>query len=299
MRWVMVLVGLLGCTSDPGLLVDMRTDYVGGVEFEAIEVSLDDGPFEPVILEHARNDYVDGVRVMRYPQVDTGVRRVQVRLTLGSLVVAERAAVVDVVETSAVTVVLTRSCRGVTCPAGDADATACLGGECVDPACNPETPGSCPAAQCANDGDCPSLGDCSAGRCVEGACLVGDDGSCGPDSFCHPTLGCRTTGSSGCPAYMIEMDGFCIDLFQSGDMTWVDATAYCESRGATLCSPEQWVEACNMAGDTVEGLTEGWEWTSELVTDTSALKHGAGDCTTTSPHQIDDGDYGVRCCANR
>lgn len=295
MRWFSVALfagWMSGCTSAPDLRVDLRTDYVGGVEFETALVSLDGGAFETVQLDHRAN-YVSGVRLIKYDGLDPGTRRVVVRLMLGTIQVAERAAVVSLQETSAVTVVMTRSCWGVSCDPGQ----VCLGGACVDETCNPETPTTC-TDQCSADADCGGGSvDCLAGRCVDGVCLLGDSGSCGSGLFCHPDIGCASVGSASCPPFMQEVDDFCIDVFQSGNMTWIDATAYCEERGASLCNEEEWFAGCN-SGE-LDAIFDDWEWTSVLVSETDALKHGSGDCEATSPHTIDDGDYGVRCCAPR
>ena len=232
MRWWWVAM-LLGCTSQPDLRVDLRTDYVGGIDFETVEVALDDGSFETVQPDH-RSDYLAGVRLITYDGLDMGTHRLVVRLVLGPTSVAERAATVSLRDSSGVAVVITRSCWGIECDPGQ----ACLGFECVDEACNPETPSTC-NPQCASDAECGAALDCQTGRCLDGVCLFGDAGRCGEGLCCHPDFGCMNAGSTRCPPFMEEVGDFCIDVFESGDMTWVQADAYCEARGGFACGDNE------------------------------------------------------------
>jgi hypothetical protein len=300
-----MLVLLAGCEPGPALYVDLRTDLVAGVEFHAVEIALDEG--EPLLVpaERSRAEYLAGVRVAELTELELGPHRVDVRLVRGEQRVAERALLVRVEGAIVVTALITRSCRDVACPedGGDPAATTCEGGRCVVPECTPETPDACPAAQCATAADCSAEQACSAARCEGGVCLVDDAGSCGAGEFCHPAIGCGPSGGGDCPPYMQAVESaegpFCIDVYDSGDMTWVAAMAYCEGRGGSLCTPTQWMAACETSGESVDGLLGGWEWTRELVDADNALKHGSSACDTTSPHSTTDGAYQVRCCLPR
>ena len=292
---VVALAFVSGCQSAPDLIVDMRTDMVCGVEFHSVEVSVD-GAAPTVVWPSPRSDFLDGVRLVDVESLAPGSHQVEVTLRLGSEVVAERSLLVDLVQSRAVTAVFTRSCIDVECPGdrGDATRETCLGGTCVGGACTPETPAFC-TALCTVDSECAATQACSRGLCRDGVCLVEDSGSCGPDLFCHPESGCQPIGASGCPPLTQAGDGFCIDIFQQGSMTWTDASAFCRSRGGDLCSETQWRSACEDPASVLDSATDDWEWTDDVADDVGG-KSGAGGCDARSGHEIFVDSYGVRCC---
>ncbi|MFK8002006.1 MAG: C-type lectin domain-containing protein [Polyangiales bacterium] len=101
---------------------------------------------------------------------------------------------------SAATLVITRNCGNVECPAvgGDAVLRSCYGGRCADPRCTVETPELCPAI-CASDAECSSSG-CRRGRCVDGACFsIPDDASCATGQACRGDGVCVARGRDGGP----------------------------------------------------------------------------------------------------
>lgn len=300
-RGVVALVLLAmsaGCDSPPMLVLDVRTDFVPGVEFHGAQMVVDGMAPEYSAIEGVPAEFLAGAHVGEFTDLELGPHEIRVRLIRGTSIVAERLIVVDLSEPMVVTAVFTRSCAGASCPdGGDPAATECVGGRCVAPACTPETPSACPPAACATAAECAGVQPCSEAICAGGVCLSGDAGGCATGEFCHPDRGCALAGSEGCPPFMASVeDRFCVDVYQSGTATWVDAMAFCEARGGSLCTEDEWVAACQTSIDRVDGLVDDWEWTSLLVDADNALKHGAGDCVTTSPHTITIDEYGVRCC---
>lgn len=295
---VLCVLLALGCESAADLAVDLRTDLVCGAEFRTAQVSIDGGA--PLLVQlDPRDDFRAGVRLIDFPALAPGTHHVEIALRLGPRIVAERSLLVELASSRVVTAVFTRSCVEVTCPGamGDPGRQTCLGGTCVGGACTPETPEHC-APQCASDGDCTAAQACSRAACRDGVCLVEDSGSCGPDLFCHPVTGCQPIGASECPALMQAGDGYCIDVFQQGDMTWTDASAYCAERGGDLCTTAQWQAACHDPAQILDAELEGWEWTND-VADGIAGKSGEGSCDGRSTHEIFIDPFGVRCCVPR
>lgn len=185
------LISIPGCAAPPDLLVVLRTDLAPRAEFDQVVVTMGG---VGVVHEAAPRGYADGVPVMEVQDLDAGVYELTLTVMRGGAAVLSRPVIVDLARSRVVTVVVTRDCRGVSCPApgGDATAAACLGSSCVDVACSEENGASCGDAACASDGDCPVSGaSCATARCSAGACLYEDNGSCGADFFCAPEAGCR------------------------------------------------------------------------------------------------------------
>lgn len=171
-------------TTDFELAVDVLSDLQMGLEVDRIEVRLDgvsvfDGlPERPLAV---------GARVGDL-QVAGGDHELVGRAFFDGELVTERRVLVLVREDRALTIPLTRGCRGVRC---DAVNTTCANSVCVDPQCSPETPEFCtPDTQCAADGECAPAGTCGDVECSRGTCLLVDDGRCGAGFFCAGADGC-------------------------------------------------------------------------------------------------------------
>ncbi|MBX3270695.1 MAG: PD40 domain-containing protein [Sandaracinaceae bacterium] len=177
------------CAPDEHLLVvELRSDLVPGVEIDRVRVLVDGAARAELAL--GRDDALaSGVRVAE-TTLPAGAHDVLAVLERNGSAVLERAVRVEVVRATSVTVLATRDCRGVRCPADDATASACLGGACVRPECTPETPEACPAPACRADADCAPAGACAVGRCAGGACLAVGEDVCGPALYCDPDRGC-------------------------------------------------------------------------------------------------------------
>ena len=176
------------CGSETAsLTVDVRTDFVPGVEFTLTQVELSSGESETRLGLMGEN-WLTGQRFGPFDGLTPGAVNVEATLINGSTIVARRSAVVEVRDRVAATFVFTRDCASVACPRdGDsAAATECLGGQCVDPACLDGTQDECPAP-CEADDACP-MSVCSASRCVDGVCLWEPAFCEGDDLYCVPEL---------------------------------------------------------------------------------------------------------------
>jgi hypothetical protein len=183
-------------TTTYALSVDLRTDLVPGVEFARIVTAVDDG----LTTEHGAGEpaaaYVAGTRVADFGDLGEGDPLVRVELFApdGASLVS-RLSRISLKKDYALTVVVTRSCAGVTCPipAGDPAATTCVAGQCAKPECTPDTPESCPASECESEAQCRTENRCLAPRCDHGVCLFPpNDGLCEEGSSCNPTAACRS-----------------------------------------------------------------------------------------------------------
>lgn len=186
---------LLGACDEDSvtLVVRLRSDMSPGAEITTARVRLEaDDPFERTTPIGAGDDLVEGVAVAEL-DVAPGERRVTVTVENASGEVGRRELLVQVRGAQVVTAVITRDCGDVVCPDGpDPDATECFGGRCVPRDCLPEFDETCPAADCADDGDCPAGPvSCAPGVCLAGACGARpDEALCAPVQRCDVARGC-------------------------------------------------------------------------------------------------------------
>lgn len=206
MRWlarsICVVALAAGCSSsDIELAVDLKTDYVAGVELTSVETTLlppgsAAGATGPVRQTAAflGDNFTSARRVADFGGLAPGGQLVRVRLRdRTGATLASRDTRVDLRSSFVITVVITRDCSEVTCPSatGDPDATECVGGSCVAPTCVPETPGSCPAPQCTTASTCPLRAACAVARCESGSCLYDSTpDACAVREWCSPVAGC-------------------------------------------------------------------------------------------------------------
>ena len=175
------------------LLVTVKTDLVPGREFTAVHTELDRGgavrtldlPATPM------DDFIEGHRVAEIGGLEPGPAAVRVELRdADGRVVLARNASLEVDGTTGLTLVFSRTCQGVVCPApdGDPDATECVGARCVTPEC---TDASCLPSPCSSDGECADRASCTRALCVEGVCLEETrDEVCDDGEHCDPAGGC-------------------------------------------------------------------------------------------------------------
>jgi len=198
---------LLGCTGDSHVVaVDLRTDLVPGVEFDSVRTVVEAGEGSGTFVERIATvdmDFVTGVRIAEL-EVAAGTFRIRVEaLAADGAIVASRPVTITLDGPLGVTVVLGRQCQDVTCPVpdGDPNATACLGGTCVDPACTVENPTACGEPECATAADCPSSPvGCATEECAGTVCLYRPDGAiCSMGEYCDPDVGCRAPGGPALP----------------------------------------------------------------------------------------------------
>ncbi|MCA9607752.1 MAG: hypothetical protein KC619_19220 [Myxococcales bacterium] len=178
---------LIAC--EPGTVsmsVELRTDFVPGIEFVAVETWAEDGPgAHDEVAAFRSDDYATAPR--RVAEIDglapNAERRITVRLLDADRAeVARRTVLVEHVRDRGVTVLLTRSCRDVTCGAGE----SCYAGRCQPEAC--ETVGC--VSECSVDADCLAAA-CASASCVAGACFLEPiAGACPAGTYCDAEDGC-------------------------------------------------------------------------------------------------------------
>ena len=203
LAWALLTLAAVGgassCTTDTAdVYVDLRTDYLPGVEFVFVHLVLTGDARTvdlPVTGAPRGADFATGRRVGEISALPPGRYSMDVELrTSADAVVAARRVILEIRGRTSVTVVIGRSCAGLVCPAvgADARATECSNGRCVVPDCGMAHPEACMGG-CVLDTDCPGpTASCGRPVCADGGeCLVLDDGTCGPAAFCHPDLGCR------------------------------------------------------------------------------------------------------------
>lgn len=178
-----------GC-ADTGhtVWVNLRTDYVPQDEFDEVRVFLSVGDGSEEVLTHLVEplDYVSGQRVVVFEGLAAGDFRIRAQLHAGNTIVGSRTLTFVLAQNTNATLVVTRSCTGVVCPAGDPSATECAGGRCVSPDCSVESPELC-AEGCADNSDCLGAPPCAEGLCTEeGSCVftrcLAPDAGPGPDA---------------------------------------------------------------------------------------------------------------------
>ncbi|HJL14372.1 MAG TPA: hypothetical protein RMH99_01880 [Sandaracinaceae bacterium LLY-WYZ-13_1] len=205
MRSRLVVAALLTCLAscdDPSLrlVVELKTDWVPGVEVEAVTTTLrtDDPAAREVATTRANvatSDLLAGARIAELEDLEPGRYALEARLERPNGETLEiRRILVELRSSAVVTVLATRDCAGIACPgpSDPASATECVDMRCVEPSCTPETPASCPPPTCTRDDDCPAPpASCAVSRCVDGACLdSAREDACGAGTYCDPQAGC-------------------------------------------------------------------------------------------------------------
>lgn len=181
--WPLLLIVAACGSSEYELAVEVVSDLHRGVELDRIELHLDDA----LVFDGLPSGALEfGARVVDL-EVSQGDHIVVARAFLSGQAITERRILIQVTQDQALTVPLTRNCRGVSC--GDAAAT-CANAMCVDTQCSPETPQFCANTQCTSAASCGPAGSCGAVECRGGSCLLVDDGRCGEGMLC--------TGDSVC-----------------------------------------------------------------------------------------------------
>ena len=142
-------------------------------------------------------DWRTGTRVAHFHGLKKGKRyRLHVSLYLGNKEVISRPVSTLLHDDRITTVMLARNCEGVSCPeAGDSpEATACLGGRCVDPQCTDGTQETCPTPTCREDSDCPDPpASCAVAECENGTCWSNIlPNVCSPTEYCNINTGCES-----------------------------------------------------------------------------------------------------------
>lgn len=184
-----------GCVGEPEghiLRADLRTDYRPGVDFDVVSLQVGAGDLA-TRSDHRVDSTWDFLRGQRIGEADALPGTTPVTISLyrsGGFVASRRVSASVGTPITVVTVVLTRSCEGVSCPNDNPAFDSCFGGRCVDPRCTPETPEFCPSGVCAEDSQCEGVA-CALVSCSDEVCFSQpDDTQCEASERCDLVDGC-------------------------------------------------------------------------------------------------------------
>lgn len=243
-----VLAFAAGCGTDHAdLAVDLKTDLTPGVEFVAVRATLsgvgrDDARTVAALLP---DGFEAGRRIAEYAALTPGNYTLTTDLLdVHATVVVRRTTLLTLDESLAITVLVSRGCRGVTCPApGDPpERTTCSGTRCVDPRCSDATPELC-MPDCTAASDCAPRAACASATCDRGVCLYLDDGSCGASARCDPDVGCTPLPGECAPPLARCGTGAattCVDTASD--------PANCGRCGNACTAPADAVPTCGLSG---------------------------------------------------
>jgi hypothetical protein len=212
----MLTLLLASCSTGSRLIVDLRTDFVPGVEFDRVDLTVT--TFDGAVIDRASRPVGQGDDArggMRIAEADVGDRpgvRLQTTLWRGDQLVIEQFTAASLRGGMlAVTVLVTRDCASLACD------SACLGGRCLAEECTAS--GADCAPDCQEDRECAAAAACAAPACVEGRCFAFATDACAEGEYCNPDRGCspRGPGSAGGDAGVAMQDAGIDASFGDGD----------------------------------------------------------------------------------
>ncbi len=171
---------------DQGLIINLRTDFVPAVEFDALRVWVEGGESREVAVR-ASERFSRARYVTTFLDVPRGQRRVVMALSLGGVEFTRRTHDLPFSGSYLDTFTIERSCLGVECSVIE----SCRGRVCVPATCITGEEPSCPPPQCTDDSMCMTTTACVSAECASGVCLeTPDDALCPADRLCVPAQGC-------------------------------------------------------------------------------------------------------------
>ncbi len=265
-------VGLFACDSGLELSVDVKTDFVAGIEFNSVRLNLDGEQVTRVYFERGEfsfgSDFAAGQRISDLEGLEPGRYRVQAELLRAdNSLLIEREVAVELTQSLAIAIVISRDCSEAMCPGdGSPGDISCLGGRCVDPECVTGFEEVCPDPECQGPSDCPSIAECAIPICSAGVCFsVGDDVACGIGQYCNPERGCESAGGT-----MVSEDGG----MDAGDADLPDVGPDALPEG---CGEPCALEQCRAGILNCEGDTPFCEESGPLP-DGTLCRPASGDC---------------------
>lgn len=299
---------LAGCESGTTLYVDVRTDLVPGREFVSVrtevssmEITAGTSSISRVTPAMRGEDFLRGVRVAEVQGLPGGTSYVRATLLgAGGVPIVERDVIVTGQGAVAVTVVLTRDCRGVECGTD----TTCASGRCVPRSCGGSADRtSCGDPRCTLDEQCSVPTSCGAPHCFEATCFVVlDDRACPAGQACTEE-GC--VGEPGDAGWDAGLDGSSTVLDGCACAPGTACTTACGSTGITRCdgacvaSCDPVAETCNLVDDDCNGRCDDGVGCRQAMVET---RNALGSfCYATDPESQCPGHtvFGVRFHAYR
>jgi hypothetical protein len=195
---LVIVAASVGCDDGGSLIVDLRSDYVFGVDFVSVRceygTTRPEGDWSEATAQERSpdlvgRDLIEGVRIGEFDRDEGGPGFVRVKLydSVGAPI-AERIVAFDGEADYGLTVVMSRSCADRTCT--DPAAPQCQGGRCVPEACSPERADLC-GTGCANASDCDTPTECAEATCAVGECFArARDDRCEIGFVCDLEQGC-------------------------------------------------------------------------------------------------------------
>ncbi len=106
---------------------------------------------------------------------------------------------------------------------------------------------------------------------------------------------------AACPTGFLPVNtSFCLMRNDTLNMSIYNATNWCYSRGARLCSWDEYISACTAVQGQLEGMFDDWEWIDGTADHThTAVQAGRYACRSERSWGAleDDNNYArVRCC---
>jgi hypothetical protein len=223
-----LLASASACGGEGTLFVHLKTDLIAVEEITTVDTELfDEEPddsdrappwrFEETRLERS-SALATGIRVAAFEGLDEGTDfHVRMRLfDRRRRELVKSLALIRMEVDRAVTILVTRDCRGVACTAGQ----SCLGGRCASTRCTGGAAGECPTLECDRNADCPAPNACADRRCDQGTCLAtARTGICDSDEYCDPERGCIAAADNDPDA------GATTDAASANDGAVVDASS--------------------------------------------------------------------------
>lgn len=109
--------------------------------------------------------------------------------------------------------------------------------------------------------------------------------------------------SIGCPTGSVAVNAnYCIDIDDSGGLSWWQSSKKCVEKDGNLCSSGQWRAACELESQlNLVNMKNNWEWVDDATSDINNdfVLWGNGDCQSVTHNGQNETGYRHRCCYPR
>lgn len=109
--------------------------------------------------------------------------------------------------------------------------------------------------------------------------------------------------SNGCPIGSVAVnEEYCIEIDETSGYNWANALRRCAENNGHLCSPAEWVYACQIKNQLgLLNMTNNFEWINDATSDINNdfFQAGLNGCTEFSHNGQYEMSYRHRCCYSR